>query len=132
VTTRLILSLVIAFSAAACGAQTKANVASTSTTLPHKSGLLGTVTVSPGTPTCKPGTSCGRLAAGVTLSFVHGGLTVRARTDSHGRYRITLPAGRWDVMVIAGRKGTPLKPSAATVPRGTYAKRNFTYDSGIR
>lgn len=128
-TTRLVLSLAIAFSTAACGAQ---KVMRTSGSLPHKSGLLGTVTVSPGTPTCKPGTSCGRPAAGVMLSFVHGGLTVRARTDKHGRYRITLPAGRWDVMVLAGRKATPLKPSAATVTSGTYAKRNFTYDSGIR
>jgi hypothetical protein len=128
---RLLLALAIALSASACGgAQTTQHAASTGGS--DRAGLFGIVTVSPGTPTCKPGTSCGRPAAGVALSFIRGGLTVRTRTDKHGRYRITLPPGNFDVMVLVGRKGTPLKPSSTTVPSGSYAKRNFTYDSGIR
>ena len=109
-TARLFLALAIAFSAAACGANTAVNASSISTGGSTKAGLFGIVTVSPGTPTCKPGTSCGRPAAGVTLAFVHrsdGKLAARAKTDIRGRYRVTLATGRYDDRIAVPPGGKP-------------------------
>jgi hypothetical protein len=96
------------------------------------SGLYGTVRLSPAEPVC--GTTCTVPARNFKLSFSGHGRTVVAKTDSRGRYRVRLAAGRY-VVHAPGRNISPksgLQPSVVTVPSGRFAKRNFLYDSGIR
>lgn len=112
---------------AACGAQTSGGSPG--------SGLYGTVRVSPGTPTCRAGTACRRPARGVKLVFSASGKTVTATTDRDGRYRVRLDRGRYLVRTSGLASRSPkrgLQPRVVTVPRGRFAKRDFTYDTGIR
>ena len=96
-------------------------------------GLYGTVTISPGMPTCKPGEPCGRPAKNVTLAFVQSGVaSVTTKTDEEGRYRVALPAGDYQVSLRNGAPGKTVQAQTATVPSGDYAKHDFTFDIGIR
>ena len=94
-------------------------------------GLFGTVRISPATPLCRTGSTCSRPARGFRLVFVRNGRQATATTDRNGRYRISLERGRYAV-----RPGRTLKrglqPARVTVPGGRFAKRDFTYDPGIR
>ena len=123
---RLFVALAAVLLAASCGAQSSGGAAG--------SGLYGTVSVSPGTPTCSAGSSCRRPARGVRLVFSANGKTVTARTDRNGRYRVRLDRGRYAVRarLDAGSPKRGLQPRAVTVPRGRFVKRDFTYDTGIR
>jgi hypothetical protein len=127
VSVRFVLGLAVVAIAASCGAQSPAHASG--------SGLYGTVRVAPATPTCRAGSSCSRPARGFRLTFFRNGRKVAtATTDARGRYRVSLDSGRY--AVHAGR-GTPprkaaLSPSRAAVPSGRFAKRDFTYDTGIR
>jgi len=98
------------------------------------SGLYGTVRVSPGTPTCVAGTQCNRPARRFRLVFSAHGRTVTATTDRNGRYRVRLERGRYLVRPALGgsfpKRG--LEPQTVSVPRGRFARRDFTYDTGIR
>ena len=102
--------------AAACGAQTSGGGSS--------AGLYGTVRISPATPVCQAGRSCSKPARHFRLVFVQQGQTVTATTNDHGRYRVDLDPGRYGVRRV--------KPALATVPSGRFARRDFTYDAGIR
>lgn len=53
-------------------------------------------------------------------------------TDRRGRYRVRLGDGRYVVGPGAGGEVGQLQPASATVRGGRFARRNFTYDSGIR
>ena len=99
-----------------------------------RAGLYGTVVIYPATPVCRVGVPCSRPAEGVTLVFSrHGRVVTTTRTGKGGRYRISLAAGRYAVRVRAkSHLGTGLHPAAATVPRGRFARLNFSYDVGIR
>ena len=59
--------------------------------------------------------------------------SVVTTTDSRGRYRVKLERGRYSVRPVNGRntgRKQGLQPSTVTVPRGRFAKRDFTYDRG--
>jgi hypothetical protein len=126
VSVRIALAFATVALVAACGAQSSGGAGG--------SGLYGTVQVSPGMPTCGAGTSCRRPARGVKLVFSAHGKTVTATTDRNGRYRVRLDRGRYAVHAgLASRSPKRgLQPQAVTVPRGRFAKRDFTYDTGIR
>jgi hypothetical protein len=123
VSVRILLTIAAASSAAACGAQSSGKAGAT--------GLYGRVLIEPATPTCSPGTSCGRPAPDFELVFLQDGRRVaRATTDARGRYRVRLAPGRYAVRP-EGRRPR-LDPATAAVPGGRFAKHDFTYDVGIR
>lgn len=124
---RIFLAFATVALVAACGAQSSGGTSS-------GSGLFGTVRVSPGTPTCRAGTSCRRPARGVKLVFAANGKTVTATTDRNGRYRVRLDRGRYVVHAGLATRSPKrgLQPRVVNVPRDRFAKRDFTYDTGIR
>ena len=124
---RFVLSLAVIAIAASCGAQSPARASG--------GGLFGTVRIKPGMPVCRAGTSCARPARGFRLNFFRNGRKVAtATTDARGRYRVSLDGGRY--AVLAGRRAISrkagLEPARIAVPSGRFAKRDFTYDTGIR
>jgi hypothetical protein len=124
-TTRALTALAAVASVAACSAQSSGGAGS--------SGLYGRVLVNPGTPVCRQGGPCSKPAAGFTFVFVRSGTRKAVTTDARGRYRVRLVPGRY--LVRPGRPARlarDLRPVAVTVPSGSYARRNFTYDAGIR
>jgi len=127
VSARIVLGLTVVAIAAACGAQSPARAGG--------GGLYGTVRIKPGLPVCRAGTSCARPARGFRLAFFRNGRRVAtATTDSRGHYRVSLDRGRYAVQ--AGRRAISrkagLQPTRIAVPSGRFAKRDFTYDIGIR
>ena len=125
--TRALTILAALLAATACGAQSSGAAGA--------SGLAGVVRISPASPVCRTGTSCSRPAKHFRLVFSRNGRSTVVVTDAHGRYRVKLEPGRYVVRAARGRNTGPkqgLQPSTVTVPRGRFAKRNFTYDSGIR
>jgi hypothetical protein len=128
---RLLLSVGIAFSAAACGGTVPAGSKSGSGS--DAAGLYGTVTISPGMPTCKPGEPCGRPAKNVTLAFVQDGEAVAtAKTDEQGRYRVTLPPGSYEVSLRNGGPGKVVQAKTVSVSSGASTKHDLSFDIGIR
>lgn len=124
---RVLLILFAIAAATACGAQSSSGVGA--------SGLAGVVRISPAMPVCRTGTSCARPAKRFRLVFSRNGRNTVAVTDAHGRYRVELERGRYVVRAARGRNTRAklgLQPSTVTVPRGRFAHRDFTYDSGIR
>ena len=124
---RVLLILTAVAAATACGAQSSGAAGA--------SGVTGVVVISPASPVCAAGTSCTRPAKRFRLVFSRNGKSVVATTDSRGRYRVKLDRGRYSVRAASGHGTGPkhgLQPTTVTVPRGRFAKRDFTYDSGIR
>lgn len=122
---RIVPLLAAVAAATACGASEAGEAAT--------GGLYGTVRLRPGMPVCVAGTSCTRPAARFRLVFVRDGRRVPVTTDARGRYRVRLAAGRY--LVRGGAGVTPkrgLQPRTVTAPSGRFAKRDFTYDAGIR
>ena len=96
-------------------------------------GLHGTVTISPGMPTCKPGEPCGRPAKHVTLAFAQDGKTVETtKTDEQGAYRVTLPAGQYEVSLVNGAPSKTGQAKTVSVSSGDDTKHDLTFDIGIR
>jgi hypothetical protein len=123
VSVRILLTIAAASSAAACGAQPSGEAGA--------AGLYGRVLIEPATPTCSPGTPCGRPAPDFELVFLQDGRRVaHATTDTRGRYRVRLAPGRYAVHP-EGRRPR-LDPATAAVPSGRFARHDFTYDVGIR
>jgi hypothetical protein len=115
VITRALTILAALLAATACGAQSSGAAAA--------SGLAGVVRISPASPVCRTGTSCSRPAKYFRLVFSRNGRSAK------------LERGRYVVRAARGRNTGPkqgVQPSTVTVPRGRFAKRDFTYDSGIR
>ena len=126
-TARALLILLAVAAATACGAQSSGATGA--------SGLAGVVRISPASPVCRAGTTCARPAKRFRLVFSRNGRSTVVTTDSHGRYRVKLDRGRYVVRAAMGRNTGPkqgLLPTRVTVPRGRFATRDFTYDSGIR
>jgi hypothetical protein len=121
VSVRILLTIAAVASLAACSAQSSGGAGN--------AGLYGVVFVHPATPVCHRGMPCSKPAPGVRLVFWRNGRrAATTKTDGRGRYRIELRQGPYAVRV--GPRA--LKPATATVPRGRFARRNFTYDAGIR
>ena len=123
----LLVGLIAVAAAAGCGSQSSSGTGG--------SGVFGTVQISPATPVCRAGTSCSRAAKRFRLVFTRNGRSVTVTTDAHGRYRVSLERGRYAVRPAAARNTGPgqgLQPAVVTVPRGRFARRDFSYDSGIR
>ncbi len=92
------------------------------------SGLQGTVSRGPITPTCVQGKPCSAPARGVTLSFTRGGSVVaRVKTSAHGTYRIRLQAGRY---FVSGTQ--PVRPQQVSVPSRGFRHVDFGIDTKIR
>jgi hypothetical protein len=128
---RLALISSIALSAAACGGSNPAAPIKTT----GSSGLEGKVTISPGTNTCKAGSSCMKPAKGFTLEFSqYGHQVARTKTGSDGSYRVTLSAkGRYVIGVKGGPGVAPtVKPPTATVEQGQFKHLDIQLDVGIR
>jgi len=97
------------------------------------SGLYGKVVISPARPVCAAGEPCTAPDRNDVLSFWRRGRRVgTTRTTSAGSYRVALAPGRYTVTVKRRSIGRGLEPARAIVPRGRYARVNFTLDIGIR
>jgi Carboxypeptidase regulatory-like domain len=97
------------------------------------SGLHGRVLIDPATPVCRAGTDCTAPAKGVRLRFSRQGrLVATARTDSSGRYRVTLRPGTYAVAVARQAVGRGLEPRRVIVRAGRYRRVDFSLDIGIR
>jgi hypothetical protein len=112
----------VAAAAAACGGGASATSA----------GLHGRVLRGPTAPVCRTGSSCSKPAARATLLFTRSGrAAIRVRTDGHGRYRVTLPPGRYRIG-IPRREGVAIAPASAVVLTGRERRVDFSIDTGIR
>jgi hypothetical protein len=119
----LLLPAIVAVLAAATGGATT------------RSGLYGTVVISPAMPVCRVGVPCTKPAAGWTLAFSRAGRRLATVvTDREGSYRVGLAPGRYEVSTPARKAaiGRGIEPSTVTVPRARYARANFSIDVGIR
>jgi hypothetical protein len=98
------------------------------------SGLHGTVIINPARPVCIADEPCWAPDRGDVLVFSRDGKRVaQTRTDANGRYRVRLPAGTYTATAPRHQGiGRGLQPSRVVVPRGRYARANFTLDIGIR
>ena len=124
---RSLIAAAVVATVAACGAQSSGGASD--------GGLYGTVRISPSMPVCLAGKSCSKPARGFKLVFAANDHTVTATTDARGRYRVRLGGGRYTVHAGKAVGASPkrgLQPRAVTVPSGSFAKRDFVYDSGIR
>jgi len=90
--------------------------------------LHGTVNVGPVTPVCRVGVPCAKPAAGVVLTFTRGTHAFKAKTDTRGRYVITLAAGTYAVRASTGMR---ISPTQVTARAGSHLQ-SFAIDTGIR
>ena len=90
--------------------------------------LWGSVSIGPITPVCRVGTPCSGPAKRATLTFSRPGRVVTTKTDSAGRYRLTLAVGTWSVRTNVGMRITPM---TVVVRAGTH-RENFAVDTGLR
>jgi hypothetical protein len=91
------------------------------------SGLQGTVSRAPITPTCSKNEPCSAPARGTKLTFSKDGKVVaRVVTDDDGSYRVSLPAGRYFVLGVQ-----PVRPQHVSVGSG-FRRVNFSIDTKIR
>ncbi|HWJ33168.1 MAG TPA: hypothetical protein VNR59_12600 [Gaiellaceae bacterium] len=91
--------------------------------------LHGTVRIGPTSPVCRAGVPCTKPAARVVLTFTQRGARVRVKTDTKGRYHVSIRPGAWAVRANVGMRITAAR---FVVPRAASATRNFTIDTGIR
>jgi hypothetical protein len=91
--------------------------------------LHGVVTIGPTMPVCRVGTPCSKPGSKVVLTFSRAGNSVSVKTDTAGRYRVRLAAGRWRVRANVGMR---LLPVTILVPRAATSRRDFAIDTGIR
>jgi hypothetical protein len=97
------------------------------------SGLRGLVTRSPIMPVCREGVPCSAPAKNTPLVFFRKGSSVKARTDSAGRYRVALVPGWWNVRT-AGRLqiGSGISPTRVRVYAARFRVVDLDIDTGIR
>ena len=103
-------------------------------TAAESSGLRGVVMRGPVTPVCMVGQPCDEPAANVRLVFLRNGKAVaRVRTGRDGRYRLALAPGVYRVRTaVRPTIGRGIEPQTVRVPRGRYARVDFSIDTGIR
>ena len=129
--TRLVFVLGAVLGLTACGGNSPAGPGRTT----GSTGLMGTVKISPGTNTCKAGSSCSKPAKDFTLEFSqYGHVVVTTKTGKDGSYRVGLPSkGRYVISVRGNRGVAPtVKPSTANVQAGQVTRLDLTLDVGIR
>jgi hypothetical protein len=97
-------------------------------------GLHGFVMRGPTTPVCRVGVPCSEPAAGVQLTFSHGGkVDATALTTAGGRYSVRLPAGLYTVAQRPAAKiGTGIRPQQVRVAGGASRRVDLFIDTGIR
>lgn len=120
--------------AAALTAAAAALPAAPSESSPPRSGLHGSVRLSPALPVCEVDSPCSRPLPNFTLVFSRRGAVVaRARTNDAGRYRVALAAGAYAVRSARPQRlGRGLTPTRVRVPDGRFRRIDFSYDAGIR
>ena len=97
------------------------------------SGLYGKVVIDPARPVCVVDQPCSAPDKDDVLGFWRRGRRIATtRTHADGSYRISLPPGRYTVTTRRRTIGRGLAPSVVVIPRGRYARVNFTLDIGIR
>ncbi len=98
------------------------------------SGLHGTVTRGPTTPVCRVGVPCSAPAVGAVLVFSRTGHTpARVRAGAGGLYSIRLAPGYYTVTIgQMPRIGFGIRPNQVHVTRGSFARLDFSIDTGIR
>jgi hypothetical protein len=97
------------------------------------SGLRGVVMRGPTMPVCQEGVPCSAPAKGVALLFARAGITVVARTDDAGHYRVALRPGTWTISLRQKPGiGRGLEPRSALVRADTWTTVNLSIDTGIR
>ncbi|MGB8004523.1 MAG: hypothetical protein WCF27_09715 [Gaiellaceae bacterium] len=101
---------------------------------PSQSGLRGVVMRGPITPVCVADMPCSEPAKNVTLVFSRAGhVAGRVVTDSHGLYRIHLPAGVYSVRRATSRGiDRKLDPNRVRVLARRFVRADFSIDTGIR
>jgi len=98
-----------------------------------RSGLVGVVMRGPTTPVCMVGKPCSEPTSATLIFFRAGRERARTRSAANGHYRIALAPGNYSVRTSPpNRIGRGLEPATVTVPRGRYARVNFSIDTGIR
>jgi hypothetical protein len=120
------IALAAAVAAAACVAATPRAGAAAPT------GLQGTVTRGPTMPVCRSGEPCSAPAAQIVLVFRRSGVAVRTRTDTQGRYRVTLAAGTWQVSLVRRGIGMAIEPERVRAVPGRMRTVDLSIDTGIR
>jgi len=97
-------------------------------------GLYGKAVISPALPVCQEGVPCSKPAKGFRLRFYRGTRHIAdVRTAADGTYKISLAPGIYRVGTSTPQLLYPrIHPRTAKVPRGRYARLNFTIDIGIR
>jgi len=100
-----------------------------------RGGLYGVARRGPVTPVCRVGIPCVAPAGGLELTFSPaGGPTYHVTTTAVGRYRISLPPGRYSVTRAAPSVGPGgrLTPVVVRVPPTGWKRVDFSLDTGIR
>ena len=95
-------------------------------------GLFGSVERGPTMPVCRVDAPCEQPAANVTLVFTRNGASTRIRTDTRGRYRITLAPGSYSVRTARRGLGSLVQPSRVRVRAHLYRRVDLHIDTGIR
>jgi hypothetical protein len=106
--------------------------ASSATTVP--SGLRGAAVFFPARPVCLEDDPCTKPAAGIVLVFTRTGVPARRTTTGvDGSYRIRLRPGVWAVKAVTEpRLGSGITPRIVRVPKGRFARVDFTIDTGLQ
>jgi hypothetical protein len=90
------------------------------------------VTRGPTMPVCRSGEPCSAPAAQIVLVFRRSGVAVRTRTETQGRYRVTLAAGTWQVSLVRRGIGTAIEPERVRAVPGRMRTVDLSIDTGIR
>jgi len=104
--------------------------------LAASSGISGTVSTAPTCPVERypPDPSCAprRLAGARVTASRHHKRVATTRSDSKGRFRLTLAPGRYLVRASMGCTLPRPESRVVTVTRGKVARVQLVLDSGIR
>lgn len=104
--------------------------------LAASSGISGTVSTAPTCPVEQypPDPACAprRLAGATVTASRHHKRVATTHSDSKGRFRLTLAAGRYVVRASNGSSLPRPESRVVTVQRGKVARVHLVLDSGIR
>ena len=98
------------------------------------SGIRGTVTLGPTSPTEQSGAANAKpYSAGLVIKPQGGRSSVaRVKSGDDGRFSIDLEPGTYVIRAAATTPGSSLKPVSVTVEAHSYREVVVPFDSGIR